>query len=59
MMLLVSICWLFRFLVYLKYSCAMQDDASASNGNKDPLSFDGMADADVERRLKVIYNVCS
>ncbi|GMY37319.1 RNA polymerase II C-terminal domain phosphatase-like 1 [Fagus crenata] len=29
-----------------------EDDASASNGNKDPLSFDGMADAEVERRLK-------
>ncbi|XP_042941676.1 RNA polymerase II C-terminal domain phosphatase-like 1 isoform X2 [Carya illinoinensis] len=28
------------------------DDASASNGNRDPLSFDGMADAEVERRLK-------
>lgn len=32
---------------------AVQDDGSASNGNKDPLSFDGMADAEVERRLKV------
>lgn len=31
----------------------MQDDTSASNGNRDPLSFDGMADAEVERRLKV------
>ncbi|KAF5473108.1 hypothetical protein F2P56_009748 [Juglans regia] len=29
-----------------------EDDASASNGNRDPLSFDGMADAEVERRLK-------
>ncbi|KAE7995638.1 hypothetical protein FH972_000412 [Carpinus fangiana] len=29
-----------------------EDDASASNGNKDPLSFDGMADTEVERRLK-------
>ncbi|XP_030969184.1 RNA polymerase II C-terminal domain phosphatase-like 1 [Quercus lobata] len=29
-----------------------EDDGSASNGNKDPLSFDGMADAEVERRLK-------
>jgi hypothetical protein len=35
----------------------LQDDASASNGNKDPLSFDGMADTEVERRLKVIYYV--
>lgn len=33
---------------------ATQDDASASNGNKDPLSFDGMADAEVEKRLKVV-----
>lgn len=30
-----------------------QDDNSAINDNKDPLSFDGMADAEVERRLKV------
>ncbi|XP_065877295.1 RNA polymerase II C-terminal domain phosphatase-like 1 isoform X2 [Euphorbia lathyris] len=29
-----------------------EDDASTSNGNKDPLSFDGMADAEVEKRLK-------
>ncbi|KAL1365121.1 hypothetical protein AAHE18_03G265800 [Arachis hypogaea] len=29
-----------------------EDDASALNGNRDPLSFDGMADAEVERRLK-------
>lgn len=27
----------------------------APNGNKDPLGFDGMADAEVERRLKVIF----
>lgn len=33
---------------------SIQDDTSGSNGNKDPLSFDGMADAEVERRLKVI-----
>ncbi|RZB63516.1 RNA polymerase II C-terminal domain phosphatase-like 1 isoform X1 [Glycine soja] len=29
-----------------------EDDASASNGNKNLLLFDGMADAEVERRLK-------
>lgn len=29
-----------------------EDDTSASNGNKDPLSSDGMAGAEVERRLK-------
>ncbi|XP_004293503.1 PREDICTED: RNA polymerase II C-terminal domain phosphatase-like 1 isoform X1 [Fragaria vesca subsp. vesca] len=29
-----------------------EDDASASNGNRDQLPFDGMADAEVERRLK-------
>ncbi|RDY02923.1 RNA polymerase II C-terminal domain phosphatase-like 1, partial [Mucuna pruriens] len=29
-----------------------EDDASASNGNKDSLLFDGMADTEVERRLK-------
>ncbi|XP_044461081.1 RNA polymerase II C-terminal domain phosphatase-like 1 [Mangifera indica] len=29
-----------------------EDDASLMNGNKDPLTFDGMADAEVERRLK-------
>jgi RNA polymerase II C-terminal domain phosphatase-like 1/2 len=32
-----------------------EDDTSGLNGNKDPLSFDGMADTEVERRLKVIY----
>ncbi|GAY34448.1 hypothetical protein CUMW_011540 [Citrus unshiu] len=29
-----------------------EDDAATANGIKDPLSFDGMADAEVERRLK-------
>uniref|UniRef100_A0A6N2KYF6 protein-serine/threonine phosphatase n=1 Tax=Salix viminalis TaxID=40686 RepID=A0A6N2KYF6_SALVM len=29
-----------------------EDDASAVNGNRDQLSFDGMADAEVERQLK-------
>ncbi|KAL0923539.1 hypothetical protein M5K25_007600 [Dendrobium thyrsiflorum] len=29
-----------------------EDDSSTLNGNKNPLSFDGMADAEVERRLK-------
>ncbi|KAJ0018280.1 hypothetical protein Pint_10632 [Pistacia integerrima] len=29
-----------------------EDDASLLNGTKDPLTFDGMADAEVERRLK-------
>lgn len=29
-----------------------EDDGSALNGNKDSLSFDGMADIEVERRLK-------
>ncbi|XP_057949749.1 RNA polymerase II C-terminal domain phosphatase-like 1 [Malania oleifera] len=31
---------------------ASEDDGSTSNGNKDPPCFDGMADAEVERRLK-------
>ncbi|XP_019433420.1 PREDICTED: RNA polymerase II C-terminal domain phosphatase-like 1 isoform X2 [Lupinus angustifolius] len=29
-----------------------EDDVSASDGNRDPILFDGMADAEVERRLK-------
>lgn len=29
-----------------------EDDASALNGGKEPLGFDGMADVEVERRLK-------
>lgn len=33
----------------------IQDDNSTSNGNRDPPAFDGMADAEVERRLKVVY----
>lgn len=34
-------------------STATQDDGSVSNGNREPLMFDGMADAEVERKLKV------
>ncbi|XP_020084692.1 RNA polymerase II C-terminal domain phosphatase-like 1 isoform X3 [Ananas comosus] len=34
------------------YLISEQDDNSAINDNKDPLSLDGMADAEVERRLK-------
>ncbi|KAF5728664.1 C-terminal domain phosphatase-like 1 isoform 1 [Tripterygium wilfordii] len=29
-----------------------EDDSSVSNGNRDSLSFDGIADAEVERRMK-------
>ncbi|CAK7350626.1 unnamed protein product [Dovyalis caffra] len=36
-----------------------EDDASATNGNRDPLSFDGMADAEVERRLKEAVSASS
>ena len=36
---------------------AVQEDASTLNANNDPLSFDSMADAEVERRLKVPYVV--
>ncbi|GAV74436.1 dsrm domain-containing protein/NIF domain-containing protein [Cephalotus follicularis] len=36
-----------------------EDDAPASNGNKDPLSFDGMADVEVERRLKEAISASS
>lgn len=36
-----------------------EDDSSASNGNKDPLSFDGMADAEVERRMKEALSASS
>ncbi|XP_022720487.1 RNA polymerase II C-terminal domain phosphatase-like 1 isoform X2 [Durio zibethinus] len=36
-----------------------EDDPSASNGNKDPLLFDGMADAEVERRLKEAISAAS
>ncbi|XP_050214577.1 RNA polymerase II C-terminal domain phosphatase-like 1 [Mercurialis annua] len=36
---------------------ASEDDVSAVNGNKDPLSFDGMADAEVEKRLKEAISV--
>lgn len=39
--------------------CAAQDDASASNGNKDQPCFDGVADVEVERRLKVITSLQS
>jgi RNA polymerase II C-terminal domain phosphatase-like 1/2 len=31
-----------------------QDDGSASYGNRDPFLFDGMADTEVERKLKVL-----
>ncbi|KAL5996411.1 hypothetical protein ACLOJK_026489 [Asimina triloba] len=33
-----------------------EDDASAQNGNKDPVSFEGMTDVEVERRLKDAYS---
>ncbi|KAK9267488.1 hypothetical protein L1049_009914 [Liquidambar formosana] len=36
-----------------------EDDASASNVTKDPLCFDGMADAEVERRLKEAISASS
>ncbi|CAL1372753.1 unnamed protein product [Linum trigynum] len=36
-----------------------EDDPSASSGNRDPLSFDGMADAEVERRLKEVASTSS
>ncbi|KAK7327914.1 hypothetical protein VNO77_22007 [Canavalia gladiata] len=36
-----------------------EDDASASNGNKDALLLDGMADAEVERRLKEAISASS
>ncbi|GKV45843.1 hypothetical protein SLEP1_g52881 [Rubroshorea leprosula] len=37
----------------------LEDDTSASNGNREPLSFDGMADAEVERRIKEAVSVAS
>ncbi|XP_027339450.1 RNA polymerase II C-terminal domain phosphatase-like 1 isoform X2 [Abrus precatorius] len=36
-----------------------EDDASATNGDKDSLLLDGMADAEVERRLKDATSACS
>ncbi|KAL9392532.1 hypothetical protein Peur_016452 [Populus x canadensis] len=36
-----------------------EDDASAVNGNRDQLSFDGMADAEVERQLKEAVSASS
>uniref|UniRef100_A0A1J3G7Q8 protein-serine/threonine phosphatase n=1 Tax=Noccaea caerulescens TaxID=107243 RepID=A0A1J3G7Q8_NOCCA len=36
-----------------------EDETSGSNGNKDPPSFDGMADAEVERRLKEALSASS
>lgn len=39
--------------------CAAQDDASVSNGNRDQPCFDGMADVEVERKLKVIVSLQS
>ncbi|KAL5841686.1 hypothetical protein ACOSQ3_012289 [Xanthoceras sorbifolium] len=36
-----------------------EDDASTMNGFKDPFSFDGMADAEVERRLKEAISASS
>ncbi|KAL1201800.1 RNA polymerase II C-terminal domain phosphatase-like 1 [Cardamine amara subsp. amara] len=36
-----------------------EDDTSGLNGNKDPLAFDGMADAEVERRLKEAISASS
>ncbi|ESQ55201.1 hypothetical protein EUTSA_v10024324mg [Eutrema salsugineum] len=36
-----------------------EDETSGLNGNKDPLTFDGMADAEVERRLKEAISASS
>ncbi|XP_021670437.2 RNA polymerase II C-terminal domain phosphatase-like 1 isoform X3 [Hevea brasiliensis] len=36
-----------------------EDDAATSNGHKDPLLFDGMADAEVEKRLKEALSASS
>ncbi|KAJ6769805.1 RNA polymerase II CTD PHOSPHATASE [Salix purpurea] len=36
-----------------------EDDASAANGNRDPPSFDGMTDAEAERRLKETVSASS
>ncbi|CAN8325518.1 unnamed protein product [Cochlearia groenlandica] len=36
-----------------------EDETSGSNGNKDPLSLDGMADTEVERRLKEAISASS
>ncbi|KAJ6364168.1 hypothetical protein OIU76_029164 [Salix suchowensis] len=36
-----------------------EEDASAVNGNRDQLSFDGMADAEVERQLKEAVSASS
>ncbi|GMI77607.1 SHINY 4, C-terminal domain phosphatase-like 1 [Hibiscus trionum] len=36
-----------------------EDDTSASTGNKDPLAFDGMADTEVEKRLKEAISAAS
>ncbi|XP_024024041.1 RNA polymerase II C-terminal domain phosphatase-like 1 isoform X2 [Morus notabilis] len=38
---------------------ASEDDGSASNGNRDLPAFDGMADAEVERRLKEAISAAS
>lgn len=42
---ILNICYFF-FLV-------IQEDTSVYNGNRDSLCFDGMADVEVEKRLKV------
>nr|KYP61031.1 hypothetical protein KK1_023455 [Cajanus cajan] len=36
-----------------------EDDGSISNGNRDPFLFDGMADAEVERKLKDALSAAS
>ncbi|XP_027347681.1 RNA polymerase II C-terminal domain phosphatase-like 1 [Abrus precatorius] len=36
-----------------------EDDGAASNGNRDPFLFDGMADAEVERKLKDALSAAS
>lgn len=48
----VDVSWLRLVWFDLRSS---QDDGSTLNANKDPLTFDGMADAEVERRLKVTH----
>ena len=49
----VAFCAHFSLSNNIFFSCSKDENAALVNGNRDSLPFDGMADAEVERRMKV------
>lgn len=60
--MLTSDFFFFIFAALIEILCSLfrvnQEDTSTIYGNKDPLCLEGMADCEVERRLKVVHPCC-